>query len=386
MNDSSGDSAQEKGGSELASAAEFHDTNDRKIEHIQVICEQAEVERHGNHFDAVHLLHRGLPECDYDEVDPSVDWLGKTLSFPLLISSMTGGDHRLLRDINRRLVQAAEATGVAMAVGSQRVMLQNAAAAECFELRSFAPSVPLIANLGAVQLNELDGVQACNQAIDVLGADGIYLHCNPLQEIIQPEGDRNFKGLFAHIKQLSQALSVPVLLKEVGCGLSKADIELCIQAGVKWVDVAGRGGTSWSRIEHHRAQQWQERSKVGASGDSSDGRSSPSGGDDALGLLFQDWGIPTPLALQMAAPYANQVGIIASGGIRNGIDMVKSVVLGAHVCGLARPFLEPAMESTEAVIDTIERLRQAFKTAMFLMGVTSVDRLRGQTQLLLRPA
>lgn len=335
-------------------------TNNRKIEHIRAIERDPHTDRDARYFDRIQLTHRALPELALGDIDASVSFLGKSLSFPLLISSMTGGDHALVEQINRRLAEAAQATGVAMAVGSQRVMFTHPKAKESFTLRDLAPDVPLIGNIGAVQLNYGLGVEHAQAAVECLDAQGLYLHLNPLQEAVQPEGDTDFSGLGDKIAHLVKSLSVPVLLKEVGSGLSPADIELGLQAGVRHFDVAGSGGTSWSRIEHHRR-------------------------DDAsnLGLTFQDWGIPTPVALANAEPYLSQATFIASGGLRDGIDMVKSVILGASLCGLAAPLLKPAMESTEAVIHEIERIRREFLTAMFLLGVPDVASLQGNRTLIL---
>jgi isopentenyl-diphosphate delta-isomerase len=189
-------------------------------------------------------------------------------------------------------------------------------------------------------------------------ADALYLHLNPLQEAVQPEGDTNFYGLAAKIGQLVKSLSVPVIVKEVGCGLSAADAELLIEAGVKHIDVAGAGGTSWALVESKRSDQPE------------------------LGELFSDWGIPTPEALRLMQPFSNQVELIASGGIRNGIDMAKAMILGASVCGLARPFLAPAQKSPEAVIEVIERLKREFCIALFLLGVESASALIGREELM----
>lgn len=335
-------------------------TNERKIEHIRAIENDPSTDRDGRYFDRIHLHHRALPELALDAIDTQVTFLGKTLSFPLLISSMTGGDHQLVKTINRNLAQAAEACGVAMAVGSQRVMFTAPESRESFNLRPYAPTTLLLGNIGAVQLNYGVGVEQAQEAIDCLGADGLYLHLNPLQEAVQPEGDTDFSGLNEKIAALVSTLQVPVLLKEVGSGLSPSDIEAGLAAGITHFDLAGTGGTSWSRIEHHRRQ------------DGSD-----------LGLRFQDWGIPTPKALQLAEPYQDRAVFVASGGLRDGIDMAKSVILGASLCGVAAPLLKPAMESAEAVIAEIERMRREFTTAMFLLGAQDVPALFRNRALIL---
>ncbi len=338
-------------------------TNNRKVEHIRVIEADGATDRKQAYFDRIKLRHRALPQLALNGIDASTSFLGKKLSFPLLISSMTGGDHELVRTINRNLAIAAEATGVAMGVGSQRVMFSTAAARESFDLRGYAPTVPLLANIGAVQLNCGFGLAQCRQAVDILQADALYLHLNPLQEAVQPEGDTDFSALDVKIAAIVSGLDVPVILKEVGAGMAPEDIAVGLSAGVKFFDLAGSGGTSWSRIEHHRHPS--------------------SSGADGLGLRFQDWGIPTPLALQLARPYRDQADFIASGGIRSGIDMVKSVILGGSLCGVAAPLLQPAMESPDRVVAVIEQLRKEFVTTMFLLGAANIAALQGNDAYLL---
>lgn len=337
-------------------------TNRRKVEHIEIIAGDPGTDRRKYYFDEVRLRHRALPELDLDAVDTSTTFMGKRLSCPLLISSMTGGDHALVRRINRNLAAAAEQCGVAMGVGSQRVMFTNPKARDSFALREFAPTTLLFANLGAVQLNEGFGLAEAREALDVLGADALYLHLNPLQEAVQPEGDTRFGGLAAKIGDVARGISKPVILKEVGAGLARKDVELMLPRGVKHFDVAGAGGTSWSRIEHHR-QTGSARNE--------------------LGLLFQDWGIPTPRALWELRDLRPGATLIASGGLRSGLDMAKALVLGASLCGLAAPFLEPARQSTEAVVAVIRRLQRELQTAMFLLGIERTADLIGQTHMLL---
>ncbi|MGH1463091.1 MAG: type 2 isopentenyl-diphosphate Delta-isomerase [Neptuniibacter sp.] len=338
-------------------------TNERKLEHIQAIENDPLTDRSKHHFDQIRLMHRAMPEISLDEVDTSCSFLGYDLTFPLLISSMTGGDHELIKSINRNLAIAAQQTGTALAVGSQRVMFTNAEARESFELRGLAPDVPLISNLGAVQFNYGMTAEQAKQAIQCLQADALYLHLNPLQEAVQPEGDTDFSNLKDRLTDLVDKVEVPILLKEVGSGLSPADIELGLAAGIKHFDVAGTGGTSWSRIEHHRRKD----------------------GND-LGILFQDWGIPTPVALTLANSYLDHATIVASGGLRDGIDMVKSVILGASLCGMAAPLLKPAMQSADAVVEEIEKIKTEFRTAMFLLGAPDVATLFNNRSFLLESA
>jgi isopentenyl-diphosphate delta-isomerase len=333
--------------------------NQRKLDHINIVSEDGMIDRRQYHFDRIHLTHRALPELDLAEVDPSINFLGKMLSFPLLISSMTGGADAELIKINRNLALAAEAEGVALAVGSQRVFLSDRDARESFELRRYAPQTVLLSNLGAVQLNYELGFADCEAALRILDADGLYLHLNPLQEAVQPEGDTNFSGLRNKIADIVRSLKKPVIVKEVGAGVAPEDVEHLLAAGVKYIDVAGTGGTSWSMVESRRSD------------------------DPALGELFGDWGIPTPMALRMLKPYHHEVQLIASGGIRNGIDMAKGIILGASLCGMARPFLNPARESAEAVRAVIRRLKREFTTALFLLGAAKIDDIKGREELIL---
>lgn len=335
-------------------------TNQRKLDHLRIAAEESGADRNRSFFDEIHLIHRALPEINPEDVDTSCLFLGKTLSFPLLISAMTGGDHELALTINRNLAVAAEETGVAMCVGSQRVMFTHPAARESFALRPYAPGVPLVANLGAVQLNHGFDRTHCFEAVDVLQADALCLHLNPLQEAVQPNGNTAFRGLADKIGGIAEQLVCPLLVKEVGCGISRADALLLKENGVHILDLAGAGGTSWSYIEHQRRQ------------------------DQAcsLGLAFQDWGIPTPKNIELLRDIPD-LTLIASGGIRSGIDMIKALILGASLCGMATPLLKPAMESAEAVVRHIRRLRKEFATAQFLLGVTSVRNLIGTRSLLL---
>jgi isopentenyl-diphosphate delta-isomerase len=340
-------------------SAAMEPINQRKMDHIHIVSEDAATDRRQHYFDRIHLTHRALPELNLSEVDPSIKFMAKDLSLPLVISSMTGGADAELVKINQNLATAAEAEGVAFAVGSQRVFLSDDAARESFELRKYAPTALLLGNLGAVQLNYDVGFADCEAVIDILDADGLYLHLNPLQEAVQPEGDTDFSNLRSKIAGIVQTLKHPVIVKEVGAGISPEDVEHLLAAGVKYIDIAGSGGTSWSMVESRRSD------------------------NPELGELFGDWGIPTPVALRLMKPYRHEVKMIASGGIRNGIDMAKSIILGASLCGVARPFLNPARESVDAVRAVIRRLRREFTTAMFLLGAQSIADIKDNEGLIL---
>ncbi|MDO4435476.1 MAG: type 2 isopentenyl-diphosphate Delta-isomerase [Cardiobacteriaceae bacterium] len=332
--------------------------SERKRDHLRAFDLDPEIERGGSGFASIRLTHRALPEINFDEIDTRTEFLGKALSFPLIIGSMTGGADEEMMRINRHLAEAAEACQVGLAVGSQRIMFRHPKALRSFALRDLAPTIPLLGNLGAVQLNKGFTLEHAEAAVSALQADGLYLHLNPLQEAIQPEGDLQFAGLSEKIMDLSQRLSVPVCVKEVGAGLSSVDIGLLAHGNIAYFDVAGRGGTSWSRIEYHRS-------------------------NNDLGLLFQDWGLTTVEALCMAkANHPNQ-RFIASGGIRSGIDIAKALILGAEVCTIAAPFLKPAQESTEAVIRVIKTLHQQYQTALFLLGCINNKALINQHHLII---
>ena len=329
----------------------------RKQQHIDAVLNDKQVDRQQDGFDQLRLMHRALPELNFADIDISSHFLGQSISFPFLVSSMTGGAANNLGNINVHLAEAAQACKVPMAVGSQRAMIIDEAAKQSFELRKYAPDVPLIANMGAVQLNYGFGLDEARRAIDVLEADALYLHLNPLQEVVQPEGDTDFANLANKIHALAENIEVPIILKEVGCGLSPQDIELGLQAGVTLFDIAGRGGTSWSRIEAHRSE-------------------------NDLGFLFQDWGLTTLESLKLAEPYQEKAQFIASGGIRNGIDMIKAVIMGGRLCGVAAPLLAPAQISTDEVVAKIEQFQQEFQTAQFLLGIENSDALHLNTALI----
>ncbi len=338
-------------------------TNQRKLKHLRTIESDPETDRRKFYFDDIRLTHRALPELNLAEIDPSIEFMGKKLSFPLLISSMTGGDHDLARTINRNLATAAEKTGVAMGVGSQRVMFSQPAARSSFEIRRYAPATLLLANLGAVQLNYGFTPDMCEEAVAAVGADALVLHLNPLQEAVQPSGNTNFAKLSTQIIRIAERLNKPVVIKEVGAGLSEADVRLLADGGIRYIDVAGAGGTSWSRIEHYSLVE-EER--------------------EDLGLTFQDWGIPTPRALTALKQHRERLTLIASGGIRSGLDMAKAMILGASLCGIAAPFLKPAIESPDQVVKMIHTLKREFVTALFLLGQGNVKGLIGNEELLLK--
>jgi isopentenyl-diphosphate delta-isomerase len=321
---------------------------DRKAEHIRLALEQR-MQLGVNYFDEYRFDHAALPEIAFEDIDPGVDFLGRRLAAPLLISSMTGGTEAAGL-INRNLAAGAERTRIAVGIGSQRKALEDPEKADTFKVREVAPSVPLLANLGAVQLNYGLGIRECRQAVEMIGADALILHLNPLQEAIQPEGQRNFAGLLPKIGEIARSLPVPVIVKEIGCGISAATARALAGQGIRIVDTAGVGGTSWARIEAQRA------------------------GDLDLGEVFAGWGIPTPLSIQEVRSVGG-LTVIASGGIRNGIDVAKAIALGADLAGMAFPFLQAATESPERVVEKVQRIVLELKICMFCLGMKTVAEL-----------
>jgi len=329
----------------------------RKREHLRIFLEEdARFKEVSTGLEGYRFLHQALPEIDREEIDLSSHAFGKRLARPFLISSMTGGTEEALA-INRNLARAAQTLGIAMGVGSQRAAIEDLSLAHTYQVRDVAPDILLFANLGAVQLNYGYGLAECQRAVDMIGANGLILHLNPLQEALQVGGNTNFSGLVAKIQAICQGLSVPVVVKEVGWGISEEVAGKLAAAGVAGIDVAGAGGTSWGEVE---------------------GRLGP---DQTLAEAFAEWGIPTTLSIQLARRAAPQVLIIASGGIRSGLDAAKAIALGADLVGLAAPLLKAAATSSEAVVERIEKVAEGLRTAMFCIGVPKLGELKGTKYL-----
>ncbi|HEY9697865.1 MAG TPA: type 2 isopentenyl-diphosphate Delta-isomerase [Trichocoleus sp.] len=330
-------------------------TQTRKADHIRV-CLEEEVQCRDTTtgLERYRFTHCCLPELDRSEIDLTTTFLGKTLGAPLLISSMTGGTE-LAQLINARLATVAQQYRLAMGVGSQRVAIEKPEVKSTFAVRSLAPDIALFANLGAVQLNYSYGLDECLQAVDWLQADALILHLNPLQESVQTGGDVNFKGLLAKIAALCKKLPVPVIAKEVGNGISAAMALKLIEAGVSAIDVAGAGGTSWAKVESGRAKDPLQR---------------------RLGETFANWGIPTADCIKAVRAVAPSVPLIASGGLRNGLDVAKTIALGADLSGLALPFLQAAAESEAALLDLTEALLAELTTVLFCTGNATIANLQ----------
>lgn len=327
----------------------------RKIDHVHAALHR-DVTFHSvtAGFERYTFTHEALPEIDLADVDTSTELFGKRLEMPFLISPMTGGTEEALV-YNRLFAEAAREFGVAMGVGSQRVAIEDPSLARTFRVRDVAPDILLFANLGAVQLKNGHGTDSCRRAVDMIEADALTLHLNPLQECVQAWGDTNYGGLADRIAALRQALDVPVIVKEVGHGISARTAKLLRDAGVDGIDVAGAGGTSWAKVESERAA---DADLV------------------ALGTALGEWGIPTAdslLAVRKAAPSAT---VIASGGVRSGEDVAKSIALGADAAGMALPLLKCAAVSREALHSKLAQTKRELTTVMFCTGCRELAGLR----------
>ena len=334
--------------------------NQRKADHIRINLEEdVAFPSLTTGLEQYRFVHQALPELNLNEVDTSVEVFGKRLAAPILVSSMTGGTEQA-RQINRTLAAAAEQQGLAMGLGSQRAGIERPETVATFRVRDIAPNLLLFANLGAVQLNYTYTVDQCRRVVDMVDADALILHLNPLQEVLQAEGDLNWRGLLAKIEAVCRRLEKPVIAKEVGWGISEQAARWLIEAGISAIDVAGAGGTSWSQVEMHRAPNERLR---------------------RLAAAFGDWGIPTAESLVVArrtrdALQQPHVCLFASGGIRTGQEIAKCVALGADLVGLASPFLKRAVESVDAVSEEMELLSAELRIAMFCSGAADVAQLR----------
>ena len=336
------------------------DHSRRKADHIRITLEEdVGFGELTTGLERYRLVHQALPELDLDDVDAGVEMLGRRVSAPVVISCMTGGVERGAQ-INRRLARAAQAARVAMGVGSQRAALDDAALAESFRVRDLAPDVPLLANLGVSQLREPGAMERCRRAVDMVAADALVLHANPLQEALQPEGTPRFAGLVDLIGEVAATAGVPVLLKEVGWGLSEEVARAMSEAGVAGLDVAGAGGTSWSEVERHRMDDPVMR---------------------RVAATFRDWGIPTAESVVASRRGFPHGLLIASGGLRSGLDAAKCIALGADAAAFAAPFLRAAVASESDLDDEVRRIVTELRVAMFCVGAATVADLRATPHL-----
>lgn len=333
---------------------------DRKNEHLEIVLSgRGRASGHAG-FDEIAFEHAALPELDMDDIDLSTVFLGQRINAPFLVSSMTGGPMRAAA-INENLAQACQELNLPLAVGSQRIAIEGQENAGInSDLRRLAPSIPLLANFGAAQLNLGFGLAEAERAVEMIGADALIIHLNPLQEAVQPEGNRDWRGLLGHIEALARTLSVPIIAKEVGAGISGGMARRLVDAGVAVIDVAGSGGTSWALVEAERAQTQEQA---------------------AIARAFANWGVPTAYAIADVRQACPDAYIIGSGGIRDGIDAAKAIRLGADLVGQAAGVLAAATQSAEAVVSHFTVLMAQLRIACFCTGSADLSRLR-QARLL----
>lgn len=325
----------------------------RKADHIRINLEENVRSGLTTGLERYHFVHQALPELDLERVNTTLSLFGKKLAAPILVSSMTGGTEDA-ETINMRLAEAAQATGIAMGVGSQRAALEHPELAKTFQVRRVAPDILLFANLGAVQLNYGMDMDECRRAVDMIQADALILHLNPLQEAAQAGRNTNFSGLAKKIEAISKKLEVPVIAKEVGWGISEKAAKMLAEAGVAAIDVAGAGGTSWSQVEMHRADNEY---------------------DQHLAATFVGWGIPTADSILNVKKAAPEMTIFASGGLKDGLDIAKCLALGATLGGMASPFLKAAAVSGEKAIEMIRLTARQIQVTMFAVGTSEVQEL-----------
>lgn len=331
----------------------------RKADHIKINLEKDVRSALTTGLEKFHFVHEALPELDLQRVDASLNLFEKPLNAPILISSMTGGTADA-ETINLRLGEAAQEMKIAMGVGSQRTAIEHPEQARTFQVRRVAPDILLFANIGAVQLNYGYGIDQCRKAVDMIQADALILHLNPLQEAVQDAGDTDFEGLAKKMEEICKTIEVPVIAKEVGWGISERTAKRLAECGVRAIDVAGAGGTSWSQVEMHRAPDEFTRQ---------------------LAATFVGWGIPTAQSILNVKKVAPEMMIFASGGLKDGLDIAKCIALGATLGGMAGPFLKAAANSTEQTVETMQLVKKQIEVTMFAAGIGSLELLQ-QAQLM----
>jgi len=333
----------------------------RKIEHVSVALGQDISVAQRANWNDMQFVHQALPEVDLDEIDTSVNFLGHTLRYPIFISSLTGG-HPDVTSINRNLSRAAEHYGLALGVGSQRAGIVNPGVSSSYAItRQYAPNTFLIANIGAPQLiaqsrHAAFTTEQVERAIDMIRANALAVHMNSLQEATQPEGDRRAVGEAAALKALISKVNIPVIAKETGAGVCREQALLLRSCGVGAIDVGGAGGSSMPAMEAARSEaRGDERTRN-------------------IGLLYRDWGIATPVSIVESSPAG--LPLIATGGVRNGLDMARALALGATLAGMGFPFLKAASQSYEAVCELLETVVAELKVAMQLSGAATIGQLQ----------
>jgi isopentenyl-diphosphate delta-isomerase len=324
--------------------------NKRKDDHLYINSQEDVKSSNTTGIEKFRLIHNALPEINLSDVDTSISVFDKSLSLPLMISSMTGGTEKA-QEINRILASSAQKFNIAIGVGSQRIGIEQDWRMETFDIRKYAPDVLLFANLGAVQLRNTFTIDECKKAVGAINADALIFHLNPLQEALMEGGDTNFSGILKKIEKVCKHLDVPVVVKEVGWGISAQTARKLVEVGVQAIDVAGAGGTSWSEVEKFRIKDPMQR---------------------RIAEGFRGWGIPTAEAIIKIREELPDVLLFASGGLENGIDIIKCIALGANLGGIARRILIAAMDSNEALDTYIEELSLQIQIAMFTIGAENI--------------
>jgi len=329
---------------------------ERKTQHLEICLDETryQVETGRSGLEHLSFLHQALPELSDDELDTSIEFLGTRIRLPLFISSMTGGSEAGYR-ANKELVRAAQAARIPVGMGSIRILFRKPEVFDHFAFKTIAPDVPIFANLGGVQTREMKHHEVF-EMIKKLEVDGIAIHLNPGQELFQSDGDRDFRGVFDGIRRFAERCPVPVIVKETGFGIEPRVARALINAGVSYIDLAGSGGTNWVQVEAYRATPAER----------------------AAAEEFQDWGYGTGVLLGALEKQPETEGrILASGGLRTGLDMAKSLALGAHAAGYALPFIRAVHEGgAEQAVALVERYEKVLRTAMLLTGSRTVADLR----------
>ncbi len=331
------------------------ETERRKEEHIRIsLNKNVQAKKTTTGFEEVHLIHKALPEIDKQEIDLSTTVLGHKFSAPLIVGAITGGTREATK-INAAIAEAVEKLGLGMGVGSQRAAIEDKRLDETFTIaRKKAPTAFLIANIGGVQLARSYETKEIKRAIEMIDADALAVHLNPLQEAVQPEGQTNFKGVLEKISELAGKLDVPIIAKETGAGIAAEEAKKLEDAGVKAIDVSGSGGTSFAAVEYHRAKDKENKFQ------------------SILGEAFWDWGIPTAISV-VEVSQTVKIPVIASGGVRSGLDMAKALALGASLTSLSHPILKAAVKGAKETESMLSFLIEELRNTMFLVGAKSVE-------------
>lgn len=333
-------------------------TRKRKSHHIKICLEEnVQARQVTTGFEDMRLIHRALPELKREKINLSTTIFNHKFSAPLLVGAITGGTTEATK-INAAIAEAVEELGLGMGIGSQRAAIENPKLEKTFTVaRKKAPTAFLAANLGGAQLNRGYGVKEAKKAVEMIDADVLVIHLNPLQEAVQPEGETNYEGVLKKIDVIAHELNVPVIVKETGAGVAAEEAKKLESVGVDGIDVAGAGGTSWAAVEYYRARMKKDKFS------------------QRLGETFWDWGIPTAVSVAEVAESTN-LTLIASGGIRTGSDVAKALAVGAHMASLSSPILQPATESSEEVKNVLSLIIEELRNVMFLAAAKSVEKLR----------